>query len=82
MNMINGAFIDITADAFGRCMHCGDVVGSGGCDRCLSSRTFCGCGVLLRCGCGFVFAHQCSMVEVLGTVGPFMVLQPRPIATG
>jgi hypothetical protein len=50
-----------------RCQHCGDLTTSGGCARCNSSRTFCGCGFLLACGCGMKFEHSCPMLRVFQT---------------
>jgi len=43
----------------GRCYHCGEMMSSGGCPRCTSSRTFCACGALVVCGCGVTFTHPC-----------------------
>ena len=49
---------------FGRCLHCGDQMLTGGCSRCSSSKTYCFCGTLIECGCGLKFDHKCpSIVE-------------------
>lgn len=46
-----------------RCACCDDRTNTGGCARCQSSRTYCGCGALLVCGCGkTVDNHACPRI--------------------
>jgi hypothetical protein len=47
-----------------RCMCCHErLASSAGCLRCTSSRTYCGCGALLVCGCGKrTENHECPRV--------------------
>jgi hypothetical protein len=52
----------------GRCACCGDLETSGGCARCTSSITYCGCGARIVCGCGARFEHLvCPAVTIVGT---------------
>jgi hypothetical protein len=52
--------------ADGSCGCCGGRdLSSSGCTRCMRVRTFCGCGALIRCGCGREFDHSCSMVKLI-----------------
>lgn len=58
----------ITPD--GTCTCCGSKdVATGGCIHCVSSRTFCSCGALLRCGCGRTWPqHRCPSLLYPRTV--------------
>jgi hypothetical protein len=50
----------------GACACCGrrDSMSSGGCAHCNSVRTICGCGAILRCGCGRASGdHACPSVS-------------------
>jgi hypothetical protein len=71
--------MDVNTD--GTCMHCSNWVTSSGCSTCNSSRTFCSCGDLLRCGCGLTFKHaQCpNIFEIATIVHDTSILPSEPI---
>lgn len=64
------ADVYVSPDGVCGCCDRRDGVTSGGCMHCNSVRTLCGCGAILRCGCGRTTTdHECpSVISSSGTM--------------